>query len=409
MRDEAVRVDHQAGQEELVHHRLLEPVGEARETRQVLEDGDRVPDVLVRHADPLRRAEDEVVLVRHVADVVRGDLGVGAEEAVAVDRRARRYRGGAGVHERRARNDALEVRGLRRELMDRQSVRVELEARGRGDVVDVALDGERAGDAPEDAAVDLVLDQRDDERGRRRVEAVEGVVTDMEQPLGKAPLAGGREVPRQVEVVACDAGRGEVREDLLHVRTALLDDGVAARRVVAIREEGAFRRERIAGRILQVPHRDDVAGALFQIDRRPDDERALRLRGRVRVELDEHELLRPGAGLDEDDRRPGVERTHHVRDRRCAGLREVDVRNVREDRRADAEAVVPVVVARLDRDVRRVPRHAGVVEVDPLAGVLRRVRDGEPVVREGVHALARIEEVARAGAAERARAAAGAA
>src|SRR4029453_17545709 len=87
---------------------LLEAVGEGREVRDVLQDGDGVRDVVVRHPDPLRRAEYEVVLVGHVANVSGSHLRVRSEEPVAVDRGPGRGRGIGGGGERGTRGEALE-------------------------------------------------------------------------------------------------------------------------------------------------------------------------------------------------------------------------------------------------------------------------------------------------------------
>src|SRR5439155_25804421 len=81
-----------------------------------------------------------------------------------------------------------------------------------------------------------------------------------------------------------------------------------------------------------------------------------------------------------------------------AGDPEVDARHPEHYAGSWAEAVVAIVVGRVDRLLRGVARHAGEREMHASAGVRRRVGDREIVVREGVQADARIEEVAGAGA-----------
>ena len=91
-------------------------------------------------------------------------------------------------------------------------------------------------------AVDLVLDLRDDERGRRRAEAREGVVADVEQALGEVARARDREVPGEVEVAARDAGGRERRRRGLSMcgRRASLAVSPGGR-VVAVGEEVGVR------------------------------------------------------------------------------------------------------------------------------------------------------------------------
>ena len=69
VRGQALRVDQQPPQVHLVEEALLVAVGERGEAREVAEQLDRVRDVLGGHAAPRRRAEREVVLGGHVADV----------------------------------------------------------------------------------------------------------------------------------------------------------------------------------------------------------------------------------------------------------------------------------------------------------------------------------------------------
>ena len=109
----------------------------------------------------------------------------------------------------------MEGRHLRRRLMESAGRSAsEHEAGRRRGRVDVALDLVRAGDAAEDRGVEFVLDQRDGEVRRVGAEAREAVVADEEHALGEVALAGDGEVPRQVEVVARHAGRGEGGEEL---------------------------------------------------------------------------------------------------------------------------------------------------------------------------------------------------
>ena len=428
VRDEARWMDEQSGEEQLIQHRLLQPIGEAREQRQVPENRDGVPDVLVRHADPFGGAEDEVVLVGHVLDVTGAHLGVGPEEPVPVDRRARRDGGPGPGRQRGARDVAHERRRLRRRLVRGDAVAVQHELRGRRRAVDVALHVVRADHAAEDARIDAVRRRvararaaadavgvggtraerrhargarmlqnvRHGERRRVRAEAREPVVADEEHALREAPAARHREVPGEIEVVAGHAGRRERREDGLHVRAARFLHRVARRDVVAVGEEVGVGCEDRAARVLHVAERHDVGRPLVEVDRGMDDHRALGLGGGIGVELDEHQVVNEGRRVHQHHRRGRVEGAGDVRDGRRARHGEVDPGDAREDGDAGAEAVVPVVVARIHEHARVVLRHRDRGEIDPLPAVRGAVGDREEVARERIQAHRRIEEVARA-------------
>ena len=88
-----------------------------------------------------------------------------------------------------------------------------------------------------------------------------------------------------------------------------------------------------------------------------------------------------------------------VRDRNGArlleGSRRVEPGDPRDDLLARAEAVVAVPLLGPDRVVGDVARHVEQLEVEPLAGVRGRVRDGEEVVRPRLEADRGIERVTR--------------
>ena len=75
---------------------------------EVLEDPDRVRDVLAREPDLVGGAEDEVVRLGERPLRARVDLAGRAEQAVPVERRPRR--GGARVVDGGVGDDAVEVR-----------------------------------------------------------------------------------------------------------------------------------------------------------------------------------------------------------------------------------------------------------------------------------------------------------
>ena len=153
VRGEALRVREQPAQVERVDDPLLEAIRQRRELRDVLEDLDRVRDVVARHARPVGRAEREVVLRAHVLDVDLLDLRVGAEQAVAVEGDARRRAEGHArdvALERRLRHVALHLRGQRVRLPARV---VEARAGRAALAVQVAGDRDRAGDPARDQRV----------------------------------------------------------------------------------------------------------------------------------------------------------------------------------------------------------------------------------------------------------------
>ena len=73
-------------------------IGEAGEIADEADDGG---DVLLRHADPVGAADDEVEAIREGLQVAGVDLVVAAEQAVAVDDRPRRMGDAAGDGEAR--------------------------------------------------------------------------------------------------------------------------------------------------------------------------------------------------------------------------------------------------------------------------------------------------------------------
>ena len=142
------------------------------------------------------------------------------------------------------------------------------------------------------------------------------------------------------------------------------------------------------------PHDDAVA--LAEVHRRAHDERALVGGGRALVELGPVRDAPSGRGVEQDDRRVGVEGLPDVGLGRGAGAREVEARDHREDGRPGAEAVVAVPFRRVDRDARRVAGHRVGRELHAPVRVGRAVGHGEVVVRERIQAFGRVEEVAGA-------------
>ena len=283
-------------------------------------------------------------------------------------------------------------------LIDRQAVVAEHQARRRRGAVDVAVDEERAGDAAEDIAVDVVLDVGDRERRRLVAEACEGVVAHEEDALGEVAAAGDGEVPGQIEVVAFDAGGGERGEDLFHVGAARFLERRVGRGVVAIGEEVGARCDQRAAAVLDVAQRDDVARSFFEVGAGTNDQRARGVGGGVGVELAPHEVVLVVRGVDEHDGRTGVERARDVGDRRGAGLGKIDARHVQQDAGARAEAVVAVVVVGHDRRAHHVARHGVGRVVHAAAGVGAGIGDRQVVAGEREETFAAVEKVARTGA-----------
>ena len=142
---QAARVHERPPEEQEVQEALLEAVGQRREPREVPEHRDGVGDVLLGHPDPVARADQDVVVVAELLDVVGPDLARVPEQPMAVERRARR-----GARRGRARDVADEPRlGRVAGQPHGQPVRPEAEARARGapGLVEVARDGHVALDA----------------------------------------------------------------------------------------------------------------------------------------------------------------------------------------------------------------------------------------------------------------------
>ena len=87
------------------------------------------------------------------------------------------------------------------------------------------------------------------------------------QPAGDVRGARGGEVPREVEVAAGDAGLGQRREQVLHVRAARVG---RRRGPVAVGLEGRRRADGLAVVVDEVAQRDDVAVTVGEVLRRVD-------------------------------------------------------------------------------------------------------------------------------------------
>ena len=286
-----------------------------------------------------------------------------------------RGRHGRGAVDARGARDVADEPRLEVAVSGRQPVGSGVEPRARGTGAgEVVRDGERAGDPTEDLVVDPVLHRGDGERRRVAVaDRGEGVVADVEHPLGEVALAGDGEVPRQVEVAPTDAGVAQRGEQVLEVRAALLDRRAERRDPVAVQAEGAAGRDHRAGCVAQVAQRDDEPVPLGEVARGPDDQHRTLGGIGLRVELREEGLPLTGGGVEEHDRLVGIERRADVGDRGGSSAREVETRDLREDRGARAEPVVAVPLGRVDVDAARVRRHRGHGEAHPPAGVGRRV------------------------------------
>ena len=103
----------------------------------------------------------------------------------------------------------------------------------------------------------------------------EGFVAHRELAVAVVVVAGDREVPRQVEARARDAGAFEGREEFFEVRPAHVDGFIFGGDVVAVVAEARGRFEAFMGGVLEVPQRDDVAVTRGEVDRR------VNLHGRV--------------------------------------------------------------------------------------------------------------------------------
>ena len=417
MAAEPVRVDHRPPQEELVQEPLLQPVRQLREVADVAGDRGRGAEVALRHADLIGGAEDEVVGVGEVALAARCHLRGVAEQAVPVERRARRRRASL---DRGARDDAVEVGvpvavslrhavGVQRERATRRAARRQvaghghgalhparyLRILGRGEVLHVGHLELRRG--PLHLPVGEVVVA---ERG-------EGVVSHVERPLGDVVVAGDREVPGQVEVVALDARLVQGLEDPLEVRAPLVDHGRVGGQPVAVVAESGGRRDRLAAGRLQVAKRDDVAVPGGEVLRRVDQQRGARRARRVGVDLGPDPPPLARIGVDQDDRLLGIAEAADVVDRHGAGALQrrlaVEAGDLDDDRLAGAEAVAGVVRRGVDVDAVDVGRHRGRLEVHPAARRRVGVVNGVVVVREGKEAAGALlgaDEVAAIGVAE---------
>jgi hypothetical protein len=286
-----------------------------------------------------------------------------------------------------------------------------------GGCVHVAGDGHVARDLAGDPRVVAGAVVGDLEVGDRRRRALdlaivevrvsqlgEGVVADGEHAVAEVLAAGDGEVPGEIEVGAFDPGPLQVGEDRLHVASPALDRGLLGDQAVAVDPERVGRFDRRAARVLQVAEGDDVAVPLDEVLRGPDDQRdvlgvARRAFGRVRVELRPDRPALVGGRVDDDHGlvRVGIAGDVTLGDEAAVreGRRPIEARDLDDDRRAGAEAVVAVVLRRLHREAGDVPRHRQRVEVDPAPRGAGRVRAGEAVVGEGVETLGAVEEVAR--------------
>ena len=386
MAAEAARVDHRAAEKQEVQVRLLQAVGQGTEVRQVAQHSGDEPDVPGRHADVVGRAERDVHQCRRLAD--SDHLCRRAEEPVAVERRARRV-----LRRRLQRHRAHEVRLLRAVALRQAVAAVVVEDASRLPFArQVARHRHRAADDARGAALARA---GDGELGRRVAELREAVVADVQQALGQRARARDGEVPREVEVVARDAGLLEVRERALHRLAAPLDRGVRRLQVVAEGAEHQRRLDRGAAGVDQPAQCDHVTVALAQRDRRMDLER-LTVRGvcRVRVELGPRDDALAGVGVEQHEAGVGVERARDVGDRRQVRRRDVDAGDQQGDLRARAEAVVAVPLARVDVHAARIRRHGLAHERDAPSVVGRGVLARQSVAGERQQALVRIENLA---------------
>ena len=385
---EAAGVDQRPPDEQEVEEALLEAVGQAREPGQVLQDAHGVRHVVLRHADEVRAAHEDVVLVAQLLDVVGPHLAGVAEEAMAVEGRAgRSVRGG------RARDVADErgLVGVAREAL-REAVGTELVARARraAGLIQEAGHGHVALHAAGHVRLlrGRVVDHPVDRVLRRHAlhaevlqvavaELREGAVADGQHPLRQRALAGHGEVPRQIEIPAVDARPPKRPEDRLHVPAPLLEGPGVGPHPVSVEPERAPGLELLAVGAAQLPQRHDVALAFAEVLAGADGQRRAGRRGGVRVELRPDQLPVPGAGVDDHDRRLRVIGPCQVGDRYSAragdGGRSVKAGDLQHDGLARAEAVRAVVVRRLDGHARTVARHHRGLEVElaPRAGVRR--------------------------------------
>ena len=285
-------VGHQPAQEQRVEHALLEPVGDRREPVEVLEHADVKRRVRLSQAPPVRGAEDEVVLRRHVLRRCppRPRFAIRAAHA----RRARPGR----VSFRRSRDDAVELRrtgvaGLlrRRGIRVRRAVMeaaADCTACGR----QVAGHCEGSGHLAQELRVLRRREVLDAGHLERRgvslhpqigevgvAELPEGVVANGEHRRGEAPGAGHGEVPRRVEGLALDPGLVQRLEDRAVAR-ALIAHRLGERVVVAKVCEPRGGLELLSGGVLEIAQRHDVAMPVGQILCRVDEEcRVLRVTG----------------------------------------------------------------------------------------------------------------------------------
>ena len=96
VRSETLRVAQQARQEQLVQHALLRAVRHRREIGHVHGHGQHVGQIARGEAEPVGGAEHHVVFFAEAPQLLLADLAVVAEQAVAVQRRPRRFQVGRG-------------------------------------------------------------------------------------------------------------------------------------------------------------------------------------------------------------------------------------------------------------------------------------------------------------------------
>ena len=340
---------------------------------------------------PVRGAEDHVRLVPEPAGAVH--LRVAAEQTVAVEGHLRRMHRSTG--DRRARDDAAELDAdrcgvrivsepVRRRVRDVPVWRVlVLEAATR-----LAVRVQVAGHVRE-LAIDLLEDRvgrirgrvvgdaRDVERGCAAIDATgRSVVAELRQrriaqsqrASRNAVLAGHREVPGHIQVGALDPVALQRRDQVLHVRSPVLDRRVGGDQAIPVDAERRRRIDRLPGRVLQTAQGDDVVPALVEVLQRADDQvDVLRVAGRVlvgqRVELREDRLPLARIGVDHDHRLVGIGVAVLIRDRDDPGLVErrlrVELRDLQGDQAAGTEAIGMVEVGRIEVDAVLVRRQRG--------------------------------------------------
>ena len=412
---EAGRVDQRPAQEELVQESLLHAVGQLGEVREVAQDPGGVREIVRGHADLVRRANDEAVVVGEALQQVGAELRHAAEQPVAVDHRAR---GSRPWGDRGAWDDAAEVR-LPVAVPGGEPPAVELEPGAHGAVRrQIARHCHGAGHVARDvrvlcrAEVGHVVDL---ERRRAALdlevrevavpELRERVVAHVQQSSADVAVARHGEIPGEIQAAAPDARPLQDPEDAIEVLAPRLDRLLVRVDIVAVVAERRRRGDRLALGRAQIPQRDDVAVLRTQVLRRVDLER--RVLGRRRVGVDLRPDRRPlaGLGVDQHDRLAVALEAADVVDRRRAGgahvLDAVQAGHAQHDRLPGAEPVVEVVRPGVDVRARGVRRHRLGLQVHAPPRGRAPVPDGVVVVRERQQAepvLGAGDEVAAVGA-----------